>query len=333
MTVEATDVRIIADQSVVAAPRVSVVVSTLNRPEHLRKLIHKLESQTISRDAFEVVVVDDGSTVDASAALGELARTTQLSIRAFRLSSTRGQAVGRNVGWRYARAPVIAFTDDDCAPTEDWLERGLGRLGPGAVLVGRTLPDPELPRGPFSRTIHHEDARWIATCNVFYWREDLEAVGGFDEAFGSLGCEDTDLGLRVCDALDRKLCFGEDVLVYHDVRPSRFMDALRETQRWTSAARLFRSHPRARKWLQNGIFWHPSHPRVLAATVGVLGAVVFPPALLLVVPWFRLRTKSWWRVHGGRREVYAALPGVFLVDLAETVALVRGSLRYRTLVI
>jgi hypothetical protein len=95
---------------------------------------------------------------------------------------------------------------------------------------------------------------------------------------------------------------------------------------------LFRRHPQAREWLYRRHYWLPTHPKVLYALVGLALAPVVPLAIVLVVPWLRFRTKTW-RAPGRLRQVYPALPGTFLLDVAETFALVRGSIRYRTLVI
>jgi glycosyltransferase involved in cell wall biosynthesis len=315
------------------SPRVSVAVSTRNRSGSVRDLIARLEGQSLPLDAFEVVIVDDASTDDTADVLRQLSERTPLALCALRLPARMGQSGGRNAAWRRARGPVIAFTDDDCTPISEWLERALSQLERSDVLVGRTMPDPKLEMGPFSRSIQRENADWTPTCNVFYWRDDLEAVHGFDEAYGALGCEDTDLGLRVRDQLGRNLAFGDDVLVYHDVRPSKFVPALKETQRWRSVARLFRAHPSARAWLTRRVFWHPAHPRVILAAIGIAFAPLFLPSLALVYPWYRLRTTYPWRLPGRLRQVYRALPGTFIIDLAETVAVVRGAIKYRTLVI
>jgi glycosyltransferase involved in cell wall biosynthesis len=323
----------LADTSArVTEPRVSVAISTRNRPGLLRRLVRHLDRQTLGAAEFEVVIVDDASTDDTPRVLQELVEQSALAIRALRRPTRSGPSGGRNVAWASARAPVVAFTDDDCTPAPEWLEQGLKALERDDVLVGRTIPDPALPRGPFSRTVHHESANWIATCNVFYWRDDIQAVGGFDERFGSPACEDTDLGLRVVEHLGRRLRYAHNVLVYHDVRRSNFVEALRETQKWSSVGRLFRSHPRARAWLHRGVFWHPSHPRALLAGLGLLLAPALPPALLLTLPWLGFRLRAG-RLPGRRRVMLAVLPGIFVVDLAETIAIVRGAIRHRTLVI
>src|SRR5438270_6893074 len=111
-----------------ASPRISVVVTTYERAASLARLVGGLESQTLGTDQFEVIVADDGSTDDTPHVLGRLRESTPLDLRVVRNDRNRGPAAGRNLGWRVARAPVVAFTDDDCWPQPTWLEAGLAAM-------------------------------------------------------------------------------------------------------------------------------------------------------------------------------------------------------------
>lgn len=315
-------------------PRVSVAISTYQRAGLLRQLFEALSRQTLSWEEFEVVIVDNGSTDKTRETIPELARQYEIQVHALRIHPNRGPAAARNVAWRHARAETVAFTDDDCTPTASWLYEGLRAMSEKnhAVIVGRTLPDPNLPIGPFSRTIRVVDVNWLPTCNVFYRRSDLECVGGFDEAFLEPGCEDTDLAYRVRARLGRGFRFAGDALVYHDVRPSRFADAAKETLRWYGVPRLFKVHPEARSRLHRGLFWKPSHPKVLLATFGVVLGVHRRRWLVLALPWIYYRTRVR-RPLGPKTDLYRALPGTFVTDLLETMTMVRGSLRSRTIVL
>src|ERR687884_502693 len=95
-------------------PELSVVVPSHERALRLRWLLNALEEQTFDRDRFEVVVIHD-SRDSTEQLLQEhpLARAGVLRHR--RLEPGTGTpARQRNVGWQTARAPLIAFTDDDC---------------------------------------------------------------------------------------------------------------------------------------------------------------------------------------------------------------------------
>lgn len=314
-------------------PEVSIAVSTYNRPDLLRRLLDALMWQTMDKERFELVLVDNASTPETAELIRKLGQATGLQIHALRIETNRGPVPARNLAWREARAETIAFTDDDCAPDQQWLERGLEAVrSTEAVIVGRTLPNPRLPMGPFSRTVYALDANWLPTCNVFYRRADLDAVDGFDETFVKPGAEDTDLGYRVHYQCRRELRFAPDVLVYHDVRPSRFIDAAKESQRWSAMPRFFRTHPESRANLHRRIFWKASHPKALLAAAGLILTTRSNLFLLLLLPWLHYRTRVR-RPLGWKKSTIALLPGVLIVDLLEVVAMVRGSLRYRTLVL
>jgi GT2 family glycosyltransferase len=316
-------------------PRVTVAVSTYRRAASLPRLVRALEAQTLHPSEFEVVIVDDGSPDDTHDVLQRLSAETSLQLRAIRADRNRGQAAGRNTAWKEARAPVIAFTDDDCVPAPDWLEAGTGQLEQeGGIIVGRTIPNPEQQEKlvhPFTRTVEDEGTRFFNTCNIFYRRADLEATGGFDETFSAHGGEDMDLALRV-RAHGAEPHYAPEALVLHDVHAAGYRAAVKDTWRWTGIPHVIARHPKLRELLVFRMFWKPSHLPVIAAVAGIALAPVELPALLLVAPWLWYRTIIEPFCPGPRRR-FLALPGGFALDVLEVLTMIRGSIRYRTFVL
>src|SRR3954454_118451 len=116
------------------ALRASVVVPTFRRPESLSRCLAALCVQDFDAAAYEVIVVDDAASDEARRVVtcwAERAAECGLALRYVQVTGAHGPAAARNVGWRVARGQIIAFTDDDCLPTSDWLP---GRDGP---LLGR----------------------------------------------------------------------------------------------------------------------------------------------------------------------------------------------------
>ena len=103
----------------------SVVVSTYNRPERLERLLASLRSQTLDASSYEVIVVDNGSSPGTATTLDRERTRPGLTLKTVRHNLTRGPAGGRNSGWTLARAPLVAFIDDDCLADPDWLTAGL----------------------------------------------------------------------------------------------------------------------------------------------------------------------------------------------------------------
>jgi histidinol-phosphate phosphatase family protein len=135
-----------------------------------------------------------------------------------------GPAAARNLGWRAAQAPWVAFLDDDVVPSPGWLAeldadlRGVG--GDVAGSQGRVrVPMPEGRRPTdWERNVRGlETARW-ATADMTYRRGVLDEVGGFDERFPRAYREDADLALRVLRA-GYRLVRGRR-MVAHPVRAS-----------------------------------------------------------------------------------------------------------------
>lgn len=317
-----------------------VVVATHNRADLLPRLLRALERQH-GIEAFEVVVVDDASTDDTPSVLDELARTASVPVRIHRIESNRGPATARNLGWRASTAPYIAFTDDDCVPQAGWLESLVDALGTNDVAQGRTMPDPAQAahHGPFSRTldVKTEDG-FYQTCNIAYRRSVLERLGGFDEHFRHPAGEDTDLAWRARDA-GAATTFVDGAVVYHDVRRSRFRTHLRDTWRWEGCVLTIRKHPGLRSLIWRRVFLRATHPPALLGGLGLVIVVVAigrplaqAAGLALLIPYARLRIWRW-PLSGGPRRRLAAIPGAFVADLAESLAMIVASVRYRTFVL
>jgi glycosyltransferase involved in cell wall biosynthesis len=313
-------------------PLVSVVVSTWNRPARLTKLLASLRAQRLDAESFEVIVVQDGSGPETEAAIAAEASRPGLTVRTIRHDQPRGPGAGRNSGWRAARAPIVAFTDDDCVADREWLTAALARCheAPGAIVQGRTEPDPAelVDDGVFSRTIRVERlGPHYETCNIFYPRDLLESLGGFDEGFGlSPGGEDTDLAWRAIEA-GRPTAFAPSAVVFHAVQPLGVRGMLRVAARWSDVVRQFSDHPQLRSTLERGVFWNVWH------------YLMWRSALALLAPgWLRrlLVTKHLLELRKRAREAGAgtwAVPFLLVHDVVECWAVARGAVRYRTLVL
>lgn len=308
--------------------RVSVVLPTHERPQRLARALSALRAQTLRPDEFEIVVVDDGSgpeTAEVARAAGSVGGA---ELRMLRHAVVGGPARARNVGWRVARAPLVAFTDDDCEATPRWLEEVLAVWDgdPRRFVQGPTLPNPyeEGAHEQFSHTLRVEKLgpRW-ETANIAYPRALLERLEGLDETFPRAAGEDADLGWRAI-ACGAGPAWAPKAVVYHAVTPLSRVQKLRMAGRWTEAMLAYKRHPRLRRDFTLGVFLSPDHWWLLRAAV----ALALPQRLW----WLR-----WWlaapyvlRLGTLRPDTVAVLVAY---DMAEIAACVRGSIRYRTLVL
>ena len=312
-------------------PEISVVVASVGRATRLAFLLEALEEQTIARDRYEVIVVRGRGPDDPAGDLDGLGATVVES-------GLGGPGELRNKGVAHARAPLVAFTDDDCRPAPDWLERLLeaaGREGGDLVLQGRTEPDPdELRRlhGLARSQVIVGPSDWYQACNIAYPRALFERLGGFDERFDG-GGEDADLGLRAMAAGARAV-YVDDARVWHAVHSRHLWDALRDQGRWHTIPLVIATHAEQRRALELGIFWRAGHSRVLLAAAGLLAARRHPLiAAGAAAPYVRHHLRGY-DARTPRVLARAALdlPARALVDLAGVAATLRAARRHRALV-
>ncbi len=318
-----------------AEPRISVVVATRNRRERLAALLRSLREQTVGSDAFEVVVVDDGSGDDSAALVEREQAEAPYALTLITRDQADGPATARNEGWRAARAALVAFTDDDCEATPEWLERCLeaAEREPGAIIQGLTAPNPgELDSaGPFSvtRDVDGSGPLWFETCNIVYPRDLLERLDGFDETFPEPLGEDTDLGWRAL-AAGAERAFVADAVVHHaveDLGPARH---LRGALLGADGVLIFKRHAALRAdALTWGFVRNHAHLRLLLAVAGFWAARRFAPATLLALPYLRLLG---WRA-GRAGATFDVTPYFVVYDLLTLWTTVRGDLRHRVLVL
>nr|WP_231126521.1 glycosyltransferase family A protein [Motilibacter aurantiacus] len=166
----------------------SLVVSTIGRPDKLRRLLASVEASDAAAEV-ELVLVDQ--TPD-TAALAEL-DAWQGTFRRVGVTSPRGLSIGRNAGLAHAVGDVVAFPDDDCWYPPQTLGQALRRMRQEPELGGvsgrqltadgrssmlRWAPDAcDVTRWNFYRT--------GISSTLFLRRALVDAAGGFDPMLGA----------------------------------------------------------------------------------------------------------------------------------------------------
>lgn len=181
-------------------PEISVVVPSRNRPQAIVACLDALALQTLPKNSFEVVVVDDGS--EPALRLDSRQWDSKYELRLIH-QENMGPAGARNRGVLEARGAFVAFTDDDCLPTPTWLDRIIAELRrhPGAMVGGSTFNG--LREDIFAETnqliidlvyehFNREPAKayFLASNNFALGRDLYLSCGGFDLEFAVPGAED-----------------------------------------------------------------------------------------------------------------------------------------------
>ncbi|HEY9626684.1 MAG TPA: glycosyltransferase [Coleofasciculaceae cyanobacterium] len=232
----------------------SIVIPTYNRQPILEKCLKALEQQEFLVDpiAYEVVVVDDGSTDGTVAWLQ--ANPSFPHVQLFK-QDHQGAAAARNLGVEKAKGDMIIFIDSDLVVTEVFLqshvnallagekELGSDRLFTyGSVINTCNFADPTSE--PFKITDYSR--AYFATGNVAIARKWLEQAGLFDTGFQLYGWEDLELGVRL-KKLGLKLIKCPEAVGYHWHPPfsldqiDRLID--QEIQRGRMGVLFYQKHP------------------------------------------------------------------------------------------
>lgn len=213
--------------------QIAVVVPVWNGRAILRRCLEAIERQTLPRTAFQIIVVDNASTDGTS----EVARTFPGVV--VLEESTPGSYAARNRALAHVEAPITVFTDADCVPDPDWLERVLEAAAANpafGVLAGKiNLFDEGEQEGIvfgdyerlFSFPQSHAPRGNCATANWASETELLRSLGGFDASLKSGG--DRQMALRIKQA-GRPLVYVPAMVVRHPVRASR-AELVRKRQR------------------------------------------------------------------------------------------------------
>lgn len=202
-----------------ARPEISVIVPHYNQLAALGQCLASLERQTLARDRFEVIVVDNASPCG-------LAAVEELVAGRARLLEEKRQGAGpaRNRGVAEARGGVLAFIDADCTASPAWLEEGLKGLERFDVVGGRVdvaVADEARMSGAeaFERVFafdfrsYIEDKGFTGSGNLFCRREVFEDVGGFRQAVS----EDRDWSFRAT-AKGYRIGYHDAAAIAHPAR-------------------------------------------------------------------------------------------------------------------
>ncbi|MGV7223720.1 MAG: glycosyltransferase [Nitrospinales bacterium] len=224
-------------------PLISVVICTYNRAELLVDALQTLCEQTINKSLYEVIVVDNNSRDNTRTVTKDFSQRFPNIKYYFEIR--QGLSHARNRGWQEANGPYVAYIDDDCKVSSQWLRIAIEiihQIEPvafgGPYYPFYNSPKPNWWKDwyeAFELSLEPRPLRrleYLRGGNIFFRRQVLEDLCGFDTVFGmsdkNLGyCEETELQRRIRETMPNELIYYDPRLqVFHLVRPEKM------TSRW-----------------------------------------------------------------------------------------------------
>jgi glucosyl-dolichyl phosphate glucuronosyltransferase len=183
-------------------PKLSVILCTYNRAHCLPRTLESLTRQSLEPGHYEIVIVDNASSDNTSVVIRRFeAEHTSADILLLS-ESTQGLAHARNTGCKAARGRYLAFIDDDCIASEDWLETVLAcyeQVRPTPISVGGSIfprydsPGPTWFKDSYETETWGDQPRFLITgesftgCNMSFTKAVIEQFGGFPSNYGMKG--------------------------------------------------------------------------------------------------------------------------------------------------
>lgn len=228
-------------------PEISVVICTHNRAQLLAKAIESVLDQQVPPDRYEIIVVDNAS---GDRTREVVQRFLETGLVRYVFEPRQGISHARNAGWRHARAPYVAYLDDDAIALPGWIA-AIGeafRDWPGAAVVGgRVDPIWEATSPPWlsnetvvslavidwgdqPKIISDLNQEWLVTANMAVSVAALEDMDGFSGRLGRVGNSE----VRGEDTfLQRQLMQRGQICVYYPAMAVRHLvPASRLNKKW-----------------------------------------------------------------------------------------------------
>ena len=275
---------------------ISVVVCSYNGAARIEACLESLLN--LNDESYEVVVIDDGSSDGTSeVAQSFLSRFEEQGIE-FRIitQENKGLSVARNRGAEIGGGELIAYTDDDARPDQDWLKwlrvgfqagEEIGMVGGYGLQPTRDEPEAQevsrLPGQASPVLLDNTNAEHLPGCNMAVRKKVWQEVSGFREKYRIAG-DDVDFCWRVLEA-GYGVKFHPCAIVWHESRATFYAYLKQQWGYGKAEALLYEDHPE--KFGKNGIQWqggvYKGDPRILtknsAVYTGLNNDALFQPII------------------------------------------------------
>jgi GT2 family glycosyltransferase len=292
------------------APKLSVIVPTYRQADKLAICLNALLNQTLEPNAYEVIVVDDGSG-DNTASITDRYAFAPARVRLIEHSVNQGQATARNTGASIAEGDLILFLDGDLRASENYLKTHVNMHescpNEKLVVVGDIFYNREsMANSNFARFMNSRylgqrsekvtrridfnnlPAAFCGSGLISLSRATFRNVGGFDQKFRAYGLEDLEFAIRVL-ASGARAVFARGAHVEHFDNA----DAVRIRTKHTVMGReTVKSWKKSdRQYLDSSIYRYLTpfefgdRPVVVTVAKALIQLVLNKPIRLLISAW------------------------------------------------
>jgi glycosyltransferase involved in cell wall biosynthesis len=247
---------------------ISAIICTHNRAKYLSGSLDSLLNQTLAKDSFEVIVVDNASQDNTQ----QIANSYTNTIHHYSIikENRLGLSHARNTGLKHAQAEIVAFLDDDAIAKPNWLEKILTAFELNnqiAVVGGKINPIwedrrpewlndnllPALTIINWSEKPFYIETRsqYVAGANIAFRKLVLIQNGGFDPNLGRIG---------------KKLLSGEEILLVDKIKACGlkvYYDPAIEVDHLVPPSRL------NKKWFKDRLFWEGASEAKMNLKTGI----------------------------------------------------------------
>jgi len=222
--------------------KVSVVICTYNREQHIERALESLIPQTASKEDYEIVIVDNNSTDNTPEIIKNFEKKYPDYHIQTAVETNQGLSFARNKGIELAKGEIISFIDDDAIARTDFVEniiRNTQQFPSHYAFGGKVLPKYEKEKEPewmspyieriisivdMGDEIKSFDKTYPVGCNMFFRREIFDKIGKFNTNL-RLRSDDKYIFMKIKEA-------GYEVLYFPDVVVQHFIDDFRTTREY-----------------------------------------------------------------------------------------------------
>lgn len=282
-----------SEENIYASVDITLIICSRNRCEQLARCLQSV-ARIKFKGSWELVIVDNGSVDATHATVKEFSHGSNITVN-YLFEPAPGLANGHNSAVRSAHGTILAFTDDDCYPADDFLSQvwaafedpSVGYIG-GRILLHdqtdypATINESVTPRMFPAKSFVPLAA--IQGANMAFRRQTLFDIGGFDPVFGPgalFVAEDIDALSRASAAGWKGLYRPEVVVRHHHGRKAADIPPLAKSYAiglgaWQMKLLL---HQHQFLWFGQGVLGFPRRlrwePRALWEVVGAAKYTLF----------------------------------------------------------